>query len=360
MLSRKDDVTLHFFDESRAHLDDLKGEVSVVELPRPAFAYTWQVVDKCEKCNGDGVAQLGETVELAVEVKNIGTGKAYDAVATLKNKADENISLSKGRTKLGELLPGQSKSALFEFEVKPEYRGETAQVQLIVGDEPMDAYVTEKLDVPVSPKGEAPARPAFAAVKVPGDVPVKAAASEASATIAVARKGSVLPAEARFGDFVRVRFGGRPGYVELKEVKESKAVDAHAAQVDPVEMRTEPRIQLAGIDPEHGGISTDSERFTLSGVATDQDPMRDLYVFVNDQKVFFKSGGGSEDGPGQIKFNADFALKPGNNTVVVVAREGQDFLARKLLVIHRRAAAPELAQKAAKVSVAPEIPPATP
>jgi hypothetical protein len=36
---------------------------------RPAFAYTWLVIDKWEKCNGDGIAQLGETVELALEVR---------------------------------------------------------------------------------------------------------------------------------------------------------------------------------------------------------------------------------------------------------------------------------------------------
>jgi carboxyl-terminal processing protease len=358
MLSRRDAVTLKFFDEGRARLDDLKGEISIVELPRPAFAYSWQVIDKCDRCNGDGIAQPGETVELSVEVKNIGIGKTHDAIASLKNKADENISLTKGRAKLGELAPGQNRTGVFEFEVKPEFKGATAQLQLVIGDEAVDEFVAEKIDVPVLPKGEAAGRAGFAAVKTSADVPVKSAASEASGTIAIARRGSILPVEARFGDFLKVRFGGRPGYLALRDVKDSKVLEAKGSQIDPVEMRTEPKIQLAGIDPERGGIVTDSERFTLSGTATDPDALRDVYIFVNEQKVFFKSGGGGEDGPGQIRFNTEFALKPGNNNVVVVAREGQDFMARKMFVIHRRSGgAAELAQKAARR--VPEIP-ATP
>ncbi len=350
MLSRRDDVTLKFFDDGHSHLEDLKGEVSVLELPRPAFAYTWQVVDKCERCNGDGIAQLGETVELALEVKNVGTGKAYDVIASLKNKADENISLSKGRSKLGELAPGQSKSGVFEFEVKPEFKGDLAALQLIIGDEPLDEFVAEKIDVPVQPKGEVAGRPSFTAVRAPADVAVKAAASEASATIAMARKGNVLPVEAKFGEYLRVRLSGRPGYVALKDVREvrdAKVVESKAASIDSVEMRTEPKVTLAGIDPEKGGIVTDADHFAVNGVASGPDGLRDVYVFVNDQKVFFKAFGG-EDGPGQIRFNADVPLKAGNNTVVVVARQGQDFMGRQMAIIHRRPGAPELAQKGTK------------
>ncbi|MGC4115176.1 MAG: MXAN_5808 family serine peptidase [Myxococcales bacterium] len=96
MVSRRDDVTLKFFDDEGDKLEEHKGEVNVVELPRPLFAYSWQIVDKCEGCNGDGLAQPGETVELAVEVKNVGAGKAYDLLGSLKNKGDEKILAVQG------------------------------------------------------------------------------------------------------------------------------------------------------------------------------------------------------------------------------------------------------------------------
>lgn len=357
MVSRRDTVTLKFFDEGGTRLDDVVGEISVVELPRPAFAYSWQVVDRCEACNGDGIAQLGETVEMALEVRNTGAGKAYDAVAALKNKADEHISLLKGRGKLGEILPGQTRSAVFEFEVGPGFKGPTAVLQLSIGDEPMDEYVTEKLQVPVWAAGATGAKVAGpGAVRAGADLAVRAAADPGSPVIAQVAKGTVLATDLRIADFYRVKFGARQGFLPAADCRETRP-EAKAPAVEAVEMRNEPRIEL-GVDPSAGAIVTDAERFTLTGRATDKNPLRDLYIFVNDQKVYFKAADAQQSG--EIKFSAEFPLKPGNNSVLVVARENQDFMARRLVMIHRRPT--ELAQKApAGKPDSPEIrPPSRP
>jgi carboxyl-terminal processing protease len=55
---------------------------------------------------------------------------------------------------------------------------------------------------------------------------------------------------------------------------------------------------------------------------------------VNDQKVFFKVV--PEGKTGDISFSADLTLKPGNNTVTVVAREDEEFQTRRSLIVHRR------------------------
>ena len=65
----------------------------------------------------------------------------------------------------------------------------------------------------------------------------------------------------------------------------------------------------------------------------DQSKLRDLYVFVNDQKVFFHTTGDKPEE--KIAFTTDFPLKPGNNTVTVVAREDDELIGRKTLVIRR-------------------------
>ena len=44
-------------------------------------------------------------------------------------------------------------------------------------------------------------------------------------------------------------------------------------------------------------------------------------MLVNDQKVFFKARGPQGRRAAQLKFTTDFALKEGNNNVLVVARE---------------------------------------
>jgi len=101
---------------------------------------------------------------------------------------------------------------------------------------------------------------------------------------------------------------------------------------ETVEVRTEPKI-LVSVDTSLGGLITDSERMQISGTAVDKAGLRDLYIFVNEQKVFFEA---AREAGAPIKFAADVPLKPGNNAIVIVAREDQDFTARRVLVVHRR------------------------
>jgi carboxyl-terminal processing protease len=352
MVSRRDEVTLKFSDEERDKLEDLKGEVNLVELPRPSFAYSWQIVDRCESCNGDGMAQPGETVELAVEIKNNGPGRAVDLLASLKNKGDEHISLTKGRAKLGEVLPGQSRTAVFEFEVKPDFKVPSAPLQLTLGDEATDEFTTEKLAVPVSTRRE-PSKPGQTAIRAMVDAPVYGAASEQGPVVGIARKGTTLASDARFGDLYRVHLGSKMGFLASKSVKETRLTDAKSQAVELVEMRVEPRIQLS-TDSTQGGIAVDSDRFTLSGTAVDKNGLRDLYIFVNEQKAYFET---AREPGAPIKFSVELPLKPGNNTVVVVAREDQDFMARKVLVVHRRAGSDQ--PKTRVVDLRPRGPDAT-
>ena len=49
LTSRRDDVTVKFLDDNGALPETLVGELNFVELPRPAFAFNWQVVDDCDE-----------------------------------------------------------------------------------------------------------------------------------------------------------------------------------------------------------------------------------------------------------------------------------------------------------------------
>ncbi len=103
--------------------------------------------------------------------------------------------------------------------------------------------------------------------------------------------------------------------------------------------RSPAQISL-NVDPSQGGAVVDGEKFTLSSVVSDPE-LLDVFVLVNDQKVFFKSA--SADDKGKLKFTTEFSLKEGNNLVTLVARESQDFASRKSVIIRRRPAA--VAQK---------------
>ena len=73
-----------------------------------------------------------------------------------------------------------------------------------------------------------------------------------------------------------------------------------------------PKIEVAGLDPSDGGPTTDSDHFDVNATVTDNRPLRDVYVFVNEQKVFFHA---IAKGETSLQFEHSLPLKPGNNAV---------------------------------------------
>jgi carboxyl-terminal processing protease len=341
IVSRREPVTLRFqadgFDADA--IPSFASEVNLVELERPSFAFGWQVLDTCAQCNGDGVPQIGETVTLDIVVKNVGDGTSFDTLANLKNKdVEEGLSLIKGRVKMGPIEPGESKRARFEFELTPAFAKEEAVLQLILGDESTSEWIIEKLKLQVGPKPVVTAQQGAAARTI-RETSLYAAALDGAPALGALAADVVLAADARLGDFWRVRFDdgdtGGTGFVRVSDVTISGAGAPAKAQwpaVQRVPLRHEPRIELSGIDLQQGGLSTNEAMMSLSGSATNAGDLRDLYVFVNDQKVFFKA---AEEDSKRIDFQATLPLKEGKNTVYIVARENKDVQSYKMIVVTR-------------------------
>jgi len=137
---------------------------------------------------------------------------------------------------------------------------------------------------------------------------------------------------------------GRFGFVSAADVQAAKG--KREGSITRVWQREPPRIAVSP-DPSKGPAKVDGDKLHLSGTASvpagsPSTRLRDVFVFVNDRKVFFKVV--PEGKAGDIAFEADLALKPGNNTVTVVAREDEEFQTRRSLVVHRNPP-PEVAQQ---------------
>lgn len=351
--SRRDEVTVKWEDDAGGTFEDVRGETDIAELPRPTFAWSVQVLGK--DGHGDGALHRGELVEMMVDVKNVGVGQAYDAYVGLKNLAEDRLNVKKGRTKLGLLKPGESKTALFLLEMKKTEAGGDAPlpIRLELGDRELWEGQKEKLLLPVAPAQ--PVTPSPAAVKVTTDTTLLAAANAAAGRLANVKKGTVLAAKGRVGDFTRVEWAkGRIGFLPTAAGADAgKARPSAAFKGVAATMQKEPPvIRLSGLDLSRGGLQVDTERTTLSGVVADQVGMRDLQIFVQHEneyrKVFFRTAKGrgelqSSAGPTQLDFAAELPLKPGNNTVYLIARENDDLQAQRTVVIHRKV--PALAAK---------------
>jgi carboxyl-terminal processing protease len=343
LISRRDEVKVKFFDDQGPVGETIASEINIAELPRPAFAFDWQVVDDCAQCNGDGSVQRGERVALLLDVKNVGTGRALDSFAQIKNASDQNIFIEKGRFKLGEMAPGETKTAKFVLEVKKAYRADSFSLKLAVVDEPLEEVATEKLQIPVTDSGkELDQRKSV--VKVVEKALLFDSAGDGRQAIARLPKGAVLNAEAKVGSLYRVDVDkDRFAFVSASDAKEIKTAKALPPKlIEYLPFRDPPLISL-NTDTAQGGTVVNGDKFTLSGMVSDAKSLLDVYVLVNDRKVLFKGASGAGAEANKLRFSTDFPLKEGNNYVLVVARGSPEFGSRKALVIRRRPA--EVAQK---------------
>jgi carboxyl-terminal processing protease len=346
--SRRDQVTLHFEDEVGKAPAEVATSFGIVEIAKPAFAFSIQLDDKAGG-NGDGLAQRGETFTVRIDVKNVGSGTSGDKTyVTLKNLGDDKLFIKKGRDVLGAIKPGESRSAAMEVELRRGGKAEELPFRVQVVDEKMDEFLSEKIDWPVSNDERVPT-PAKTAVRVEvGEALLRTGAAPSAWPLATAKKGVVLPADARVGDFWRVEWAkNRFAFVADADVKPAKGPRSGA--VVEAWQREPPRIAISP-DPAKGAPVVESDTFKLSGTASvapsadGSAKLRDVFVFVNDQKVFFRVVPQSAN-TAKLDFEADLPLKPGNNVVTVFAREDDELQTRRSVVIYRRPQA-EMAQDA--------------
>lgn len=343
LTARKDDVTVKLFDDNGALPVSVVSELNFGELPRPAFAFNWQVVDDCATCNRDGVAQRGESLTLLLDVTNTGKGTAADSFAQIKNMGEPAIFIEKGRFKLGEIAPGQTRTAQFQLTVKEEYKASSFPLKLAIVDEPLEEFASEKLQLPVTEAPVAQLEPRQGAVRLAEKAELLASPQADAAVVARLPQAAVLATEAAGKGFFRVQLeNGRFAFVRSGDAREVRTKATPPKALTWVARRSPPEIRLEQ-DTTNGGLVATGDRFTLSGEVRDAEGLQDVYVLVNDQKVYFQGVPAKQEGERKVKFSATFSLKEGNNNVLVVARESADFASRRTLVIRRR---PEAVAKA--------------
>jgi len=346
MDSRFDRISFHLEDEAGHLIPEVTSHFEVVEQPRPRFAFSVQVDDEASG-NGDGLVERGEEFLLRVDVKNAGEGPSGDKTfVSLKNLGDDKVFIKKGRAVVGSIPPGESRPAVMQVEVRKGIKLDKVPLRIMVVDEKLDEYVSEKVELPIA--SEAPARVAAeGAVRVTAPrALVRSGADLEAPPLASAPKGASFPTSAKVGGLYKVEWEkGRFGFVSPTEVQPSRGKREGAASL--VWQREPPSIALAP-DPARGAPVVELDRMKLEGRASvptgvgSSSKIRDVFVFVNDQKVFFRvvPDGKTSD----IDFATDVALKPGNNTVTVIAREDEEFQTRRAIVVHRREP-DEVAQK---------------
>jgi carboxyl-terminal processing protease len=314
------------FEEAHGHnppATEIRTQVK--SLARPQFSYQYQVADPLG--DGDGRIERGETATVYFDVQNTGKGAALNATANLRNLGGPGVLLRDGRFELKEIAAGEARSVSFTFDVLSDFEGSEAQVELSVADTRLREFATEKIKIPVEARSESAPAAKSGNVIVRDGSPVMALPQAGARGIARVSGGNAsFAAEATLADFVRINLGaGRPGWVAAANLLPN---GAGGGKVSFDKSRQPPRLS---VDHE-GDLVTKNRSLKLTGKASDDSRIRDVYIFVGARKVFYQANPTDQK---TLAFAAEVPLEPGINYVNVFARENQDVVTRFTFVVRR-------------------------
>ncbi|MCB9541670.1 MAG: MXAN_5808 family serine peptidase [bacterium] len=327
-LTRRDQVTLAFADATHPTVTEAKLKVDVQQLPRPRFALHWRVDDRAAG-NGDGLLQLGEEAELVVEAKNLGPGKSEKVLGTLRNDEtdlERGVYLKKARVEHAALAPGDGATLRLSFKVKVARPGEVP-VMVGVYDSEIRESTTEKALLTVVPE-DATVTPAAVTLAGRGDrLPIRGVPHPTAPAVAVA--AGHVRADARYGGWYRVPLADGHGWISADDVQPTAAPTGTGA-VAAIDPQGPPVIELAH---EPLQVETRDRALTLAGAISGERPVRDVLIYVNNKKVYFKSNAGHLGDP--FRFSAEVPLEEGSNRITMIAREDEEQASRRTVIVHR-------------------------
>ncbi len=200
----------------------------------PAVAFTYQVSDDgsgASSGNGDGRVHREETVDLLIQVKNVGTAALSAVTLELQAPALAGLALRLPRAPVGALAPDEVGSARVTVTVGRELAGDHLPLRLLVRGAGATLLLDEELRVPVQ-RGAPPRVAAVAKVaRVRGDsVRVHSGAGVETPALAAAAPEQTLTVTGELPEWYRVKLGeGETGWVARAEVADVPATPPGAA-----------------------------------------------------------------------------------------------------------------------------------
>lgn len=343
-LSRTDRIDMHLFEQHGATLapgSQTSIDVSAEGLPRPHFAFGWQVLDLPRKGtniegNGDGVWQVGERVVLRVHVANQGEGPALDTWVNLRNLGDDSLFIHEGRQRIKKLDVGQTRVIDLDAELRTTPDTGEARVQLSVSDTKVGEALAERLVFPmIEPK--APIDDDKRTLVAKDAVDLYASPLTPDRLVATAPAGERFRVNGGFGDWVRVELPDDGFAFAHRADFDEDTGKVKGPKVEPVLGVSPPVIALTGSVHQ-----TDAGEIELAGSISDETRVQDVYItvanpsrdlFANREKVFYQASG--EPSLGKLDFDAKVPLTPGNNLIEIYAREGAEVVATKRMWVLR-------------------------
>ncbi len=352
LTARREKLDIRVEGDGAGMLANIPAILDVDERPSPVLAFHWQVNDAGQP-KGDGRLSVGEDAMLDVFLRNIGEGDASDVVVTVRHLEDKKVNINRGRHRIGELKAGNEGKGRMSLQVDEGFEGDEVRIKVTAYDLESARVVSDQVTVPLSREPIEVAE-ASGTARLRESTEILAWAGRDAELLARVTLGTVLPVKARVGSFYRVAWGGdREGFVHKDSVRLlTEEIEGPDGDIVAVYSHRPPRIVIAG---DRAPV-TEQEEFILSGMAEGESSLRDVYIFVNNDKLFFRASraadldsdnGNESDGPEEsdeppvtdtrVPFEVSVPLEKGANSIIVFARKNDDLMASRRLVVFRDA-----------------------
>ena len=343
MTTREDNLKLAFTSSGNKTFTEKSLLVKTVADKRPVYSHNHEIVDNGKfesRGNGNGRAELEETVVLNVRLKNIGDGVSEKTVATLKNLSGDNVFLEKGRVEIENFRPGEIRYAPFRFRQNGE-GGET-KFELFVMDEDFREVKAQEITLPVFAQ-ERPFSPASAkkTAVFKDTSSILGGTFPGASVTALAKKNSMVKVLGTSGQWIRVEGKNSvAGWIEGKTVRVNRAgydnspgasekngTDSTAQEISLLEETFEkpPSILISDFP-----TSTEASKITVEGSVKDTDRIESVSVWKKDDKIKLFTPGRNN-----VPLLFPLALEEGMNLFTIVAKDEKGMTSKKTLAIRK-------------------------
>lgn len=290
-------ITFEVRDSGDGPLLQHHTRLSVAGRPLPRLEWSWTMNDASG--DADGIAEVGEQVELVLTVRNVGNGPTSDAFARIKNRSGRALDIMRGNVSPGFVVDDSGKPC------EPEEPGIDAGT--IYGDPKSERVVAGR------------------EVLWPSDCHRRLEPGQTwTGSFAVD-----LREEARDGYELQLDLGDQDAYDFASVVR--SGFGSYFTQHESIEFsagtgfpegptRKPPVIQVTRAP----ALVVDGPRATISGVVDDDSGIAHVMVFSGADKVFYQ-GSGPSSVVRSVPYTADVALEPGSNTVTVLTTDVDGF-----------------------------------
>ncbi len=137
------ELSLALTDLSKKELYRTSMGVETAGVPLPRYAWDWSFDDKTGG-DGDGLPELGETVELKLQVSNVGTGVGGDVSFSLRKDSSlgRAVELKDARFSVEKLAPGAKAEGVLRIKIASEVPNGKVPLELSVRENEQYDYGT--------------------------------------------------------------------------------------------------------------------------------------------------------------------------------------------------------------------------